>query len=172
MSDMVQKVSGVLGAGTIETHGSSDMCGAALVSKDYSIPLVGSATNHVDSRSQLARELAPPNEPEKSPILDPVVMVGVGGGVLIGLLCACYGIVTWSALGVQALTSGIVLIVVVAGVVPIRAAAQKKYNEQHAAWSYDMDVWNKLYYCQRDDGVFLPGYPLVPAHDVEKVYGD
>jgi hypothetical protein len=32
-----------------------------------------------------------------------------------------------------------------------------------------MEVWNQLYYCLRDDGVFLPGRTLVPAASLASV---
>jgi hypothetical protein len=167
---MVQKVSGLVSAGTTETQGSSDMRGAALVSRNYSIPLVGSSTNRADTRSQLVRQLAPPTEPVRTVVLGAGFFVVVGVVALLGLTAMVAGI---SNQAVGGLCVGTITLVVVAVVYAVLTTSQKNYDEQykkqHAAWSHAMHVWNGLYYCQRDDGIFWPGRSLVPPANMTYV---
>ncbi len=39
-----------------------------------------------------------------------------------------------------------------------QASLQQENNERHGRWKQAMDRWNNMYYCYRDDVVFLPGH--------------
>lgn len=38
-----------------------------------------------------------------------------------------------------------------------RARARDRYATEKPRWEKAMDRWRRLYYCARDDGVFIPG---------------
>jgi outer membrane biogenesis lipoprotein LolB len=40
-----------------------------------------------------------------------------------------------------------------------QASLQRENDERSGRWKQAMDRWNALYYCYRDDVVFLPGQP-------------
>ena len=50
-----------------------------------------------------------------------------------------------------------------------RAAKRQRYEGEMAKWKRTLSRWESLYYCSRNDGVFMPGEPiLIPIDEAQE----
>jgi hypothetical protein len=172
--DMVQKVSSVHDGGTSYGNfsGSSVGVGIAIASRNS---VVVSGTQNLKGRSNtaLSIRLSPPNKPTP-----PDHSIHIVLGILlmaVSVIPALFGII--SLLGLLAGSPDIILstllldailfalcIVPLGGGIAIIYTVLRSENktklileEKINAWEKAVVKWNSLYYCARDDGVFLPG---------------
>jgi hypothetical protein len=135
-------------------------------------PSTGRTAINGDSQSLLKQKLEPPPPPKKPRA--PGVLIGLAvtalliGGVslTIGLWDKSseldmpdYGAVT--AMGRASTVAGVfalaVCAVIVVFIIVAYRRSRRRYTRQFTLWERRMGVWNRLCYCSRDNGVFLPG---------------
>ena len=111
----------------------------------------------------LAAPVAPLEEPASCWVRLAVVLIIVGALAMFLGLTSKTGITT--GLGIFFLLSGVI------GVLPERhrLANNRWAQPEHPRWERAMTRWQSLYYCARDDCVFIPGenqaVPLAQMHD-------
>lgn len=158
--DAVQKVSSIVTGG---------------ISTIQYIP-PGAVIGHSEatSVSALAQRLMPPTKkPEDlGTRLFKIVLIAIAPG-LCGILCVASGLSRGSAglaelvLGMLSLGISAVLFVLILYSL-ITGAASRKTAQDKAAHETALIRWNQLYYCYRDDGVFIPGQNrFVPAGQMQ-----
>lgn len=154
--------------------GSGQVSGSVLSSSSTSISAV--------AQSDLARVTAPPPEPQKpmkriSGAWIWIPIVALGGGLLITvawMFNVSIGnnplVVCGTPLLVWSLISGVIFAILTRLNEPSFEATEAKnientqqYILEYAAQQEALAVWNQLYYCHRDDIVFLPGTKYIVA---------
>lgn len=94
---------------------------------------------------------------------------GVSGWVWgIGVLLIVLGIIALDPLlgpetAVYCLLPGIVIL---AGALVVYSNRKQRFDEEMPQWQRLMRMWNRLYYCSRCDGVFIPGKTLLVPSDL------
>jgi len=153
--DMVQKVSALVEGGTVAGIYSS------------------TAGSHISgiTLSTKASQLAPPSKPTyKGPWgFFSVVFVGLGifwGGIfLIAMLAvlvtdrygdAIHRLVAIATYGIFAAFCLGITFLIFRWKRNTALARQSRYKDANSQWVRSMDKWNQLYYCARNDVVFLP----------------
>lgn len=176
-ADAVRKVSAIVAEGMR----TSETAGLGLGLGHHSLelmPFVGTST----SRSALAVRLAPPAKPGK-PLgyrWTAAFMVGRLAMVLfVGVLLVATALVSLPLLSEMYSQNRTLLLIPIAAIVLFVASAawwlirsiihdthstrfaRGSYNDRMQAWRRAIDRWSNLYYCARDDGVFLPSQQLI-----------
>jgi hypothetical protein len=173
--DRVEKVSVVHAAGTSTGAYSGGTVGIGVAGG--TIGLGGAHTNLTGmSQTNLSQRLAPPAPPP------PPEGAGcfVGGLLFLLLIAGMVGLET--ALTTEISNTRLIAAAVVvacaagfAGIITItsRSARVKKakHAEQVARWQQAIMNWERLYYCGRNDIVFIPGMAesCVPAYELYKL---
>lgn len=155
--DMVQKVSAIYSTGISSGSFAGPSTGAALMA-DGTATLVGGITSlKGTSQTALSRRLAPPEQPTYRPFSWFAVCIALVS-FLIAMPFAFLGIILQSGSDLfVALLFGSI------GVGIIYAAYAGVNNRKASAraampiWNKAMERWYALYYCARDDIVFVPG---------------
>lgn len=183
-ADAVRKVSAVVAEGTQVVESS----GAAYVPAKHGSALIPVAETSV-SRSALAAKLAPPRKPAKPfgyGCVAVLLMTRLGLALLASITLLALFLCSYpfmmnvylqnNALFIAILVIGIVLIGLM-GVLTVRSGwrdARSTGDERNSheprmqAWERACDRWQQLYYCQRDDGVFIPGHStFVPVEKMD-----
>jgi hypothetical protein len=154
--DMVQKVSTVAGASTsnIDLSGSSTAIGVA----GGPLALMGGySTFSGQQQTHLGERLAPPPPPSYKPVSR--------GGSLLGmssaLLFLFYGFIslnTSDPFSWLIVAAGCIF-VLLSVIVPILLGTKRRAvaASRLPRWKQAMSTWHLLYYCHRDDLVFVPG---------------
>lgn len=170
-TDAVRKVTSVLAAETVTTDrrgfgSTNDECGLKFVD------VYASSTSH----SGLAAKLRPPIEPHK-PSGNPTLFLFMRiGFALMGLAflaatfaCASMVLLFTSTVGrvliVAELAVFVIVVVlavrwVISGSWRVRRKIREEreqYSTSYKCWQRAYERWQQLYYCARDDGIFLPG---------------
>jgi hypothetical protein len=148
-SDQVAKVSVLVSAGTATT-------------------VIGQGF-YTHSRTDLSARLSLPPEPT----LDLSVEVFATLVWEFGIFCAVALVVGLSQMGPNSsanTNSPATTLLVIGGIACLVITAwvfigkRARHQKDHAAWVQHEAAWQKLYYCARDDGVFVPGQPrLTPV---------
>lgn len=150
LTDRVQKVTSVYASGP--STGRTDIKG--------------------DSRSLLNQTLKPPPRPRKPRA--PGVLVGLAvAALLIGGISLTIGLWdkssefgtpdygTVAAMGRAFTVAGVfalaVWAVIVVFIIVAYRGSRRRFSRQFTQWERRMEVWSRLCYCSRDNGVFLPG---------------
>ncbi len=122
-----------------------------------------SGTSVRTSTTALARKLAPPSLP-----LPPIALadsVGCGAMLLLGIGLFIAGVGYWLMVvpggtgqtpGILFLLTGMGFIVYLLLTVLITIIIRQKKRPR---WQQALEIWDHLYYCTRDDIVFLPDAP-------------
>jgi hypothetical protein len=185
-ADAIRKVSSIVSAGTTqsETFG-------------YGAARIDGETHFIDTRGYatistgLANRLAPPHRPVKPTPLGCVSAlllsrVGLTSGALVFVLVvsACSFPLFASSYRESPLLPLLPILVFAAVAVRLfwwtgrslvrevgnAAIERKEFPAEVKAWEHAMDRWRELYYCSRDDGVFLPQRTnLVPAANMKSL---
>lgn len=171
-TDRVQAVSAIVSAGTQTGH---FLAATSFVGSQGGL---GMTSGRNTQQTLLAQRLAPPPAPHK-PRWGPwsliiLILAGVAGffgcGLSTFLLVAT--VHTNSPGWIAFMSSGywvlLVALLVSAPVVAWHsyqvARWRKQLPQEQAQWQQAMTKWQQLYYCARDDGVFLPGKTtLIPV---------
>jgi len=181
---MVQKVSALYDAGITAGEYTGPSVGVATpVGSGRPALITGSTRLSGVSRTALSAKLAPPEKPKVKvptgkalrPFMKPFMTeiqttVNVLGvlSILPGLVFLISIVVGMAELALITgfIFGGLLLLIVVLTDKPKRLAREKWERECPAlvAWRRACARWNQLYYCARDDGVFIPGQTrLIPV---------
>lgn len=134
----------------------------------------GSTPNYLDAQSVLSTKLSPPDMPKIEGCLFPITIVVLYvlfslGGIL--LLIALLDFVFMNPFGTEHSSDSwlllvcfaapgflflIVAIILLVTVIVTHTRVSKEIATKMPFWRRAMDRWNKLYYCEVDDGVFDP----------------
>ena len=162
--DMIQKLSAVYSQG-ITTGSYSGPTGglAAPIGSGRPALVTGYTVVHGSAQSELSRKLAPPSKPPfripPSPQVIPPFIVGtIASAALISIGLSSELI----AIQVAVTAVGVALFLIV-GIWSRRQLekhdriAKNRYQTDILPlWESQMEIWNRLYYCSRDDCVFDP----------------
>ena len=151
--DMIQKVTAIHSAGIASGSYSGPTSGiAAPIDSSKQAIVSGYTTLHGTSQTDLSRKLSPPIEPSAPSILGGII----GSFILIG------GIVTLVFSEGEScnlipgfLLLGIGLLVMIPSI-NSQGTKEKTYKQEMQRWKNAMSIWDRLYYCARDDCVFDP----------------
>lgn len=171
--DRVEKVSAVYEAGTSIGAYSGDTVGVGLAG---GVVGVGMAQTNMSGTTQTNRSLrlAPPPQPPppqgESCLFGGLLFLCILGG-LLGLGIAFsdkYEYLVGALLFVACTASFVGLLVVANRNSRIRKA---EHARQIGRWRVAVANWEQLYYCARNDTVFIPGRPetCVPAYELYKL---
>lgn len=145
--DMIQKASAVYSSGV----GTGSFAGPT-TAVTYSNGKMGVAGGYVSgtshSISDSARKCAPPIKP-----IEPKLPFKVWLGIFI-ILCALCSL-SLDAGGYALIPFSIDLLLIILGS-SHKSNLDKKYPELLANYQHELEIWNKLYYCHRDDILFNP----------------
>ena len=182
-SDNIQKVTAIVtqGTGVIEEHGGID------IDTEYGMDVIPLTYSSV-ARSNLARKLAAPEKPLQSKSYGCIAALFISrlgialvvSMILVALflcsfpfLAATYAQNNTLFIGILIAGFGIIGLVLFssirAGWRQLRSASeQRKFHDARVqAWEVSYKRWQQLYYCFRDDGVFLPGQSsFVPVNQM------
>lgn len=172
-SDNIQKVTAIVAQGTkvIEERGGID------INTDYGMDVLPLTYSSV-ARSNLARKLAAPEKPLPTRTYGCIAALFIsrlGAGLvvcvmLMGLFFCSFPFLAATyaqnnSLFVGVLVAGFGLLGLIlfssirAGWRQIRLTSEQRnsYDARVQVWEDSRERWQQLYYCFRDDGVFLPG---------------
>lgn len=155
--DRVVKVSSLHRGGISHTSGVG--VGGAL-SEGHVIP--GAAVFAGRSQTGTSRLLAPPEKPTSANTCLNAA-IGCGGLLAVLGLCTIFSPTPGGSTG-DAGVIAFIGFVVAGGAVLLRGEAQQHVHASVTAWQSAMARWDRLFYCARCDGVFVPGSTsLIPA---------
>jgi hypothetical protein len=182
--DAIRKVSSIVAEGTTFTENSG--LGMAFSKKDVQF---FDALGPSYSRSGLASALSrpqKPSEPSDQGCIRTLLLTRVGCTLIILTMIAAAGVCSFPFLYSTYRENPILFLIpfvafVVVGIVLTRwillslrretrttSQKQTEYPVQLQNWERAIQRWEHLYYCYRDDGVFLPLQPrLVPLIDMQ-----
>jgi multidrug efflux pump subunit AcrB len=88
-----------------------------------------------------------------------LIVLGVFGPIIL-----ITGVTGQASLAVFAVLLALALVALAVAVPVVSTRASDKrtaeaWQEDHARWEAAMEKWSELYYCWRDDVVYLPGSP-------------
>jgi hypothetical protein len=161
--DMVQKVSALYGSGiSVGEYGGPSIGVATPVGSGRPSLVTGSTRLSGVSQTALSAKLAPPAKPTyKTPggwLLTGFIVLLVVGiiGSSISVMVAGTAEDRLEAIIVEPVALGIVIVLLWwrnrEG-----SKRRRKFEQEMAMWKEAIGKWNQLYYCARDDGVFIPG---------------
>jgi hypothetical protein len=173
-ADAVRKVSALVGEGT---H-AGETSGIAYVQAKHGLDVIPVVQTSV-SRSALAAKLSPPKKPTKPSgygcvgalLMTRMGLALVGSFLLLALFVCTYPFLMTlyqqnNLLFVAAIGLGLALIGIM-GIWVLRSGwrdarstreGRTTYEPRLEDWERAYARWQQLYYCQRDDGVFIPSY--------------
>jgi hypothetical protein len=182
-SDSVQKVTAIIAGGTkvIEERGGID------IDTDYGMDVIPLTYSSV-ARSNLARKLAAPERPLQTKSYGCVAALFItrlGVALVVTVLLVALFFCAFpflaaiyaqnNALFIGILIAGLGIIGLIlfssirAGWRQTRSTSEQRnsYDARVQAWEASYNRWQQLYYCFRDDGVFLPGQSsFVPVNQM------
>lgn len=178
--DRIQKVSAIYSAGLTHISLSGPSGAVAMSAGSEELTVVGSYTTlHGTAQSALISKLSPPERPSKPLSLAWLWVVGGILGYLFwclvpGPCCAgtplLLGLLGHEGIASSPMSSGLIILLaailmiigigitsalVVKGIRRDRLS-QQNYQKAIEEWINAVNVWNRLYYCARDDCVFDP----------------
>jgi hypothetical protein len=173
MMDNVQKVSALVRAGASTSYGSSAGYMTGSVSSGHGIvSAYGRMYQAGRQQTLLSDHLEPPSAPQlvRAWSADDVasVLVLFSLAFCLFLLLLLYATAT-NQPGATVFGTLLALSLVAGGVVVVERTqtSYKHRQEEYAAWKAMMAKWEALYYCWRDDVVFIPGNsPAIPVRDM------
>jgi hypothetical protein len=119
-------------------------------------------------------QLSPPAQPQLERASNANATIAVGGLALI-VLCAFLPAIVLAGLANQTgiVVAGLLVALAISALAMTVPALQARASDErakavwqveHTRWEAAMEKWDELYYCWRDDVVFIPGSPsAVPA---------
>jgi hypothetical protein len=141
LNDMAIKVSYIFTSGFSHTATQSGpTLGVGLYKGKIGVGVGGGSSSTGISVSELSMRLKPPEKPKGFGCLVPVLVCIIGGFVLA-----------------YAINNIIPLIIGVAGLIFWMIKLKQLKDEKERIYDSLMAEWNSMYYCQRDDVVFIPG---------------
>jgi hypothetical protein len=172
--DRVEKVSAVYEAGTSIGAYSGDTVGVGLAGGVIGVGMAQTSLTGTTHTNRSLR-LAPPPPPPPPPGAG----CGMAGLLFLSLVAGLMGLGILTVEGNTERLMGVVLFVAgAAGFVSIvivtgRSSRIKKaeHARQVERWRVAVASWERLYYCGRNDVVFIPGNPetCVPAYELYKL---
>lgn len=171
--DRVEKVSAVYEAGTSIGAYSGGTMGVGLAGGVIGVGVAQTSLTGMNQTNRSLR-LAPPPQPPppqgESCLFGGLLFLCIGGG-LLGLGMAFsdkYEHLVGAILFVACVASFVGLLVVANRNSRIRKAEHARQIER---WRVAVANWERLYYCGRNDVVFIPGNPetCVPAYELYKL---
>lgn len=161
-SHTVSKVSGIADAGTVRGTLSGPTAAMSYTPDGKLVPTGGYTTLNNNSSTILAQKVKlkqPPELPDKKGCFWWVFWVGIVGMVLFGLMNLCVATSADISGGHQ-----FIMIVILIGywyfIISNKNKKIKKQAEEYEAllpiYNEYNSIWNRCYYCQKDDIVFDP----------------
>ncbi len=169
-NDMVQKVSAIYHGGFSEVVTSGPTAGMGMSGGKF-VPVVGYGTQRGYSQTSLSQRLAPPARPSNisgiwyimpflfnlilpfAPVKDKRYVVP-----LVVMYLSFCGMGNQNA-GQAVLFLFVMLGALVASLIMYYQSLSKGRAlsaQEEGVWSKEIDEWNRLYYCFRDDYIFVP----------------
>ena len=185
-ADAVRKVTSIVLEGTVTT----DMSGLGVTTSEHGgelVGMMGSAT----SRSVLAARLAPPVKPASAfgygwvgvflfsriglglfTLALILAMVACSFPILVGTYRENPALVLVPILGVTIFVVLLLRWIVVSLVREVHKIRNDRagYPAEVETWEHAFERWKELYYCLRDDGVFLPDHAALVSSAQMKQY--
>ena len=168
-----------------ETGGCPECRKADRVQKVSSVYKDGFQTGYYDgwghSQTKLSESLSPPSQPlESKAWWGTFETVGMGANwamalviLLVGLMGVLFTPADILCVPMAALGLGLTLLLVLVHLYS-RPRQMSERLAKAQKWERAMNRWERLYYCARDDGVFIPGEtPFIPMNKVQEfLYAD
>lgn len=153
--DRIQKVSAIYSSGVSRSEYGGPS--STLVFSGDNVGVAGTITSgSVTTASQLALKLAPPRKPEY-PGTDPVLIIGIFMLILAICITFMLGIPGVFKEGWVILVGSYLFGFLFVWLGNKNSKANKaSYTEKLTTWEKQNQLWNKVYYCFRDDVVFDP----------------
>ena len=167
--DMVQKVSAIYSGGiTTSSLSGSSVGGAVPIGKGQISVGGGYTTLKGGSQSLLSQRLTQPQMPSAEGMSGNAIGCGTilfcSGIIILGVIFFVGGIMSWIILPLVLIFAGSAILIVSYNAAKERIA---KANSQMPQWEKAMAIWNALYFCARDDGVFDPNERVfIPIHQL------
>jgi len=186
--DQIQKLTAIVSAGTHRTVGTIATYGRTNVYNrdfEYTGNAYSSSSTQVNTvaRTELTQKLSPPQRPNQ-PIKpsDDVGTIEIVIGLIISTLILCviaFSIDSWLWMGVSCIAVPAVIGVLIGWLTLPKSQEReeryqlmmKEYLEILPQWEKMHKQWEQMYYCYRDDVVFIPGRETyAKPDDIEKLY--
>lgn len=158
--DQIFKVKGLYERGLSIGSYSGMTAGVNLPTREINNPsvFVGRTTLHGSSQTLLSQKLSPPTKPEKPG--GPISMGCCGfffGSLLGGMVAFLFSSNTQEPSNIIAalLLYGPIILFTFIGV-RLGKKSRIKYSQQVEIWNKQMEIWERLYYCARDNCIFDP----------------
>jgi hypothetical protein len=180
--DMVQKVSSVFDGGTSYGSFTGTSIGAGINISSRS-PVIVSGTQNLQGKSSTAISirLSPPSKPTPPDrsiyLIFGVILIAISFPIaLCGITLLFSKIASWQNTFLFSIILNIAIFIVsllslgtgigiIITCLRLEKISKLEYIEAITTWEKAIIKWNKLYYCARDDGVFIPGETiLVPTN--------
>jgi hypothetical protein len=182
-SDSIQKVTAIVAHGTkvIEERGGID------IDTEYGMDVLPLTYSSV-ARSNLARKLAAPEKPLRSKSYGCIAALFIsrlGAALVVSMILVALFLCSFpflaatyaqnNTLFIIILTAGLGIIGLVlfssirAGWRQLQSASEQRnfHDARLQAWEVSYERWQQLYYCFRDNGVFIPGQSsFVPVNQM------
>ncbi len=159
--DQSSKLSAIIQAGTTVGGYTGRTVHEGYMSGEHGGPIAmgGQATLAGGSQTLLSRRLAPPPRPsyDKHWVIEAAKVVG--GALVFGLIAYSFG---WHIIGDLLFLAGVYGVWSEYRQDKLKWAAQQRAM---AEWTQQIAVWDCLYYCSRDDVIYLPGTSEVTRAD-------
>jgi hypothetical protein len=184
-SDRVQKVSAIVAQGTKVVEEGSTIYTETSDGSDY-IPVTYDSVR----RTPLARKLAPPSKPPQSRgngCVAGLIMTRLGVALAVSLIVITLFFCSYPFLAATYTQNNVVFIsvlvfgIAVIGLTLLWAVRASWKQSRSTNWNNSCDArlqaweaayarWKQLYYCLRDDVVFIPGHSTLMAAEQVQNY--
>lgn len=160
-NDKVEKVSAIVNRDTVQISGSSQSTSTYVDRNGYTRHETSDNPFSGVQQSNLAARLSPPAKPEaKGACLRYLLYLPV---LLLG--GACFAMLTVAGpsqsgktmAGVGMLVVILLLVWITLSIRNINRKAKEKQAQEMVRWNKAVARWEQLYYCHRDDVLFVPG---------------
>ncbi len=159
--DQAHKLSAVVRAGTTVGGYAGTTAHEGYMMGEHGGPITmgGHAMLSGGSQTLLSRRLAPPSRPsyDKHWVIEAAKVVG--GALVFGLIAYSFG---WHIIGDLLFLAGVYGVWSEYRQDKLKWAAQQRAMTE---WTQQIAVWDRMYYCGRDDVVYLPGMDEVARAD-------
>ena len=161
-NDRAEKVSAIVNRDTVQISGSSQSTSTYVDRNGYTRRETSDNPFSGVQQSNLAARLSPPAKPEaKGACLRYLLYLPV---LWIGIICFAGLVLPGNSdlplktlAGVGLVVSILLLVWITLSIRNVNRKAKEKQAQEMARWNKAVARWEQLYYCHRDDVLFVPG---------------